>query len=81
MHGGGRGFESHILHQTLSERTASGVRVGELRLEDARAASDMIFENIKIVGTRSIDFGLRYAKSFMMKLIRAYGGCLGIRRR
>ncbi len=50
-------------------------------MEDAEAGSDRIFENIKIVGARSIDFGLRYAKSFMMKLVRAYGGCLGIRRR
>ena len=53
----------------------------KLRAEDAQRILPMFFENIKIVGARSIDFGLRYAKSFMMKLIRAYGGCLGIRRR
>jgi len=54
-----------------------------VKLPSERRAADfaMFFENIKIVGARSIDFGLRYAKSFMMKLIRAYGGCLGIRRR
>jgi hypothetical protein len=78
LHGGGRGFESHILHVEIHDVNFIGSLLCKLHAVQRTVS---FFENKKIVGARSIDFGLRYAKSFMMKLVRAHGGCLGIRRR